>query len=201
MELGTGIFLSSLVLAGVFLFSITKDRWNWKNITKFTAIFAMSSLAIVTLIIYLQDITKSQKISFTTFKAPVKFAGVSLNESKSDVLFRLGKPEKTEIREGNEYLFYDSTRIKIENNLVTQVVFWGNKYNAPNIDGFNFYADLNELKSILGEPSDIQISKDQTRRIYNFKSNNIGVVMEKEEIISVAIFDGKKSSGLVFNEK
>jgi hypothetical protein len=31
VELGTGIFLASLVIGIVFLFHTTKDRWSWKN--------------------------------------------------------------------------------------------------------------------------------------------------------------------------
>jgi len=38
MELGTGIFLSSLVLAAVILYGITKDRWRWRSIIRGIAI-------------------------------------------------------------------------------------------------------------------------------------------------------------------
>jgi len=32
MTLGLGIFLSSLFLGVIYLFVVTKDRWNWKKI-------------------------------------------------------------------------------------------------------------------------------------------------------------------------
>jgi ABC-type nickel/cobalt efflux system permease component RcnA len=31
MDIGTAIFLSSLVFATVALYAITKDRWNWRH--------------------------------------------------------------------------------------------------------------------------------------------------------------------------
>lgn len=38
MTIGTGIFLSSLLLAIVILYGLTKDRWAWRRIVKQTAL-------------------------------------------------------------------------------------------------------------------------------------------------------------------
>jgi len=38
METGTGIFLAGLVIGLVMLYGQTKDRWDWKKITKYAGI-------------------------------------------------------------------------------------------------------------------------------------------------------------------
>jgi hypothetical protein len=51
MSLGTGIFLSSLVLATVILYGITKDRWPWRRIVSHTArtlaLFALAAIVVM----------------------------------------------------------------------------------------------------------------------------------------------------------
>lgn len=32
MTLGTGLFLSALILSLVILYSVTRDRWNWRRL-------------------------------------------------------------------------------------------------------------------------------------------------------------------------
>ena len=41
MNLGTGIFLSTLVMAVIVLYGITKDRWNWRRFVKRAAFVCM----------------------------------------------------------------------------------------------------------------------------------------------------------------
>jgi hypothetical protein len=38
METGTGVFLAGLVIGLVMLYGQTKDRWDWKKITKYAGI-------------------------------------------------------------------------------------------------------------------------------------------------------------------
>lgn len=33
MDIGTGIFLSSLVIGFVLLYNANRDRWNWKKVS------------------------------------------------------------------------------------------------------------------------------------------------------------------------
>lgn len=47
MELGTGIFLSTLFLGTIALFIATKDRWNWKKILLWPTLIIISTSAII----------------------------------------------------------------------------------------------------------------------------------------------------------
>lgn len=84
MELGTGIFLSAVVLGVVAIFIATKDRWNWGKVAR-RAIFSIVALVLVVLggiyaYDWYQDRPTLQK----------EFRGVALGEKYQDVVFRHG---------------------------------------------------------------------------------------------------------------
>jgi uncharacterized protein YuzE len=56
MSLGTGIFLSALVFAFLYLYKITRDRWNWRRAARrtlvaFGAIIAVAALGTVGVVV------------------------------------------------------------------------------------------------------------------------------------------------------
>jgi hypothetical protein len=50
MELGTGIFLSTVVLAVLILYAITKDRWRWRRIVVCIVLILPAILVLIGLI-------------------------------------------------------------------------------------------------------------------------------------------------------
>jgi hypothetical protein len=89
MSLGLGIFLSSVVLAAVILYGITKDRWRWRRIAGRTAL-------ILTAIVVLTG-TISGGLYFwnhlpMTLVPQTEYAGLRLGISPDEVMYIKGYP-------------------------------------------------------------------------------------------------------------
>ncbi len=87
MDLGTGVFLSGFFLGFVWLYVVTKDRWNWSKVIKRTMVVAVSIAAIGGGGLYLYHLYSNR------LKAPLAMKGVNLGESLSELEFRFGKIE------------------------------------------------------------------------------------------------------------
>jgi hypothetical protein len=89
MDLGTGIFLSSIVLAVVILYGITKDRWHWRRIAKRAAFIFFGLIVIGTALgvgaYYWQQLP--QKIERQT-----AYAGLRLGMTQDEVMYVKGYP-------------------------------------------------------------------------------------------------------------
>jgi hypothetical protein len=89
MELGTGIFLSALVIAVVVLYSITEDRWKWRRFVKRTVFVCLALVLLVVLAgvgAYLY-----QQIP-TSVSRQTEYAGIRLGMSQDEVLYIKGYP-------------------------------------------------------------------------------------------------------------
>lgn len=53
MPLGTGLFLSALVLSLVILYAVTKDRWNWRRIALWSTIGPLTAVLVISAVVYL----------------------------------------------------------------------------------------------------------------------------------------------------
>ena len=87
MDIGTGIFLGSVIIGAALLFHATKDRWRWKRIFLWVFGSVAGLGGIVALSIYGTGIWEN--------RPPGKqdaFGDVKLGFSKDEVLFRKGKP-------------------------------------------------------------------------------------------------------------
>ena len=89
MSIGMGLFLSSLVLSIVILYSVTKDRWRWKVGVKrtffgFLAIILLSAAAWGGLYIW--------KLLPTTITRQDQYAGVRLGMTPDEVMYVKGYP-------------------------------------------------------------------------------------------------------------
>ncbi|MGD9769700.1 MAG: hypothetical protein AB7U62_18860, partial [Pseudolabrys sp.] len=89
MDLGTGIFLSSVVLAVVILYGITKDRWSWRRIVKRTALVLLCLVILGTVvgvgISYWPQIPQKPERQTT-------YAGLRLGMTQDEVLYGKGYP-------------------------------------------------------------------------------------------------------------
>jgi hypothetical protein len=61
MDIGTAIFLSSLMFAAVALYAITKDRWRWQVFAKVVAAIVIGTIAIFILIPVAQQLERGFK--------------------------------------------------------------------------------------------------------------------------------------------
>ena len=93
MSIGTGIFLSSLLLAIVILYGITKDRWAWRRIVKRTV------LALVGLI-FLGALAGAGFYAWeqipVRLQQQTKYANVRIGMSQDEVNYVKGYPPQVQ---------------------------------------------------------------------------------------------------------
>lgn len=89
MELGTGIFLSALVIAVVMLYSATKDRWKWRRLVKRTLLVILGLLLVGSAAgvstYYYQQIPSA-------VVQQTEYAGLRLGMTVDEVLYVKGEP-------------------------------------------------------------------------------------------------------------
>ena len=84
MSIGTGIFLSSLVIAMLLLFLRTRDRWNWKR-------FAIRSTAVLGAVFLVGGgLIYSYSLWQSRPKKQDEFWDVKLGDTEQDVIFKKG---------------------------------------------------------------------------------------------------------------
>jgi hypothetical protein len=100
MSIGTAIFLSSLVLATVILYGITKDRWRWRRIVARTALtlalFALATIVVLSAIAigryYYETSTKPLVPQTEPLVPQTEYAGLRLGMSPDEVMYIKGYP-------------------------------------------------------------------------------------------------------------
>ena len=120
MSIGFGIFLGLFFCGLIYLYTQTKDRWNWAKGCK--SVFVVMGVLISLGLIFIGGIYLYgyyQEIP----KVITEFKGVKLGESLSDVTFKLGNPEKVK----NEWYKYSSPDrgVEIQDGKVSFITyFW-----------------------------------------------------------------------------
>jgi hypothetical protein len=90
MSLGLGIFLSTLLVVVVYLYRITRDRWNWRKIGKRTLFAFVALIAMISAAIYG---AQNWDHYFPTPVPPqTAYAGLHLGTSMKEVLYIKGHP-------------------------------------------------------------------------------------------------------------
>jgi hypothetical protein len=199
MELGTGIFLSSLVLSIVLLYGFTKDRVRWGRFFKYAGI------ALAVLIIPI----------FSTFwileawrqrRQPLaEISGISLGDRDQDLLFRIGEPEYTcrstdgknvkrifRQDESGRALFVISDADKI----VQRLQIKGDRFDRAKNARVTEWDDETSLIEKWGTPDEMFTSGDFLRH-YVYKRYNLIIELFKNRVQSVTIFN---SAGEFYQE-
>src|SRR5437870_4308170 len=89
MSLGLGIFLSSLVLAVVMLYGLTRDRWSWRGIFKRTALAVLALVLITAAIIGGVELWNRLPATVTP---QTEYAGLRIGMTPDDVMYIKGYP-------------------------------------------------------------------------------------------------------------
>jgi hypothetical protein len=90
MDLGTGIFLSTALLAVVLLYYFTKDRWRWRKLIVRTLFFGLiligGSVAVIALVHYWDELFPVQ------LGRQTQYAGLKLGMNPQEVMYVKGYP-------------------------------------------------------------------------------------------------------------
>lgn len=191
MELGTGIFLSAILISFVLLFRATKDRWNWKKIFGYPAILMLVA-----------GVGGGGWWYYTEMipKPSTSAKDVELGTTYSDVIFKKGKPTNEEVDEdGEKKLEYPGLQVMINTEgVVENIWIWGD--NCWDFSGNNFSACSGgkELLERFGPPDEVENSEDLTTRLYTFNRYNFKVGVTKDEVVMAAVFNPDTSRGFGF---
>lgn len=191
MEIGTGIFLASVVLGSVALFIATKDRWNWKKITVRTLLSLVALGVLVPGGFYLRERLERRP------SAEVSLWGLRLAQSKDDVRFLKGEPRHVwGASEGapERWLYRDASQsgwygVGFQDGLVTHVFYDGDRLYAPNLQGVSAYDDLTDITDHLGQPEKLKASEDGLRRFLLYPKWRTWFVVTGAGIVTRGIYD------------
>ena len=93
MDTGTGLFLGLVFCGTIFLYSQTKDRWNWSKLIKIGKWLAITLIALTIISIVYIYINNKQEKAQNIWESPKitnELLGIKLNDSFKDVQFKFG---------------------------------------------------------------------------------------------------------------
>jgi hypothetical protein len=213
VDLGTGIFLSSVVLAVVLLYGITKDRWSWRRIVKRTALVLLCTIVLGTVIgvgIY-QWQQLPQKPERQT-----SYAGLRLGMTQDEVTYVKGYPpfiliededkgfvqsvDATKLEKGkhvNDYqlwsyganehyinVIFNPTRTAVVN---ITCVSLKTRFDCPYLAGVQDGDSEQDVLRKLGTPTSSKIEGSTKEMTY--RDLNVRVRLTKERVYMLAVRD------------
>lgn len=189
MEIGTGIFSASIVVASVLLFGFTKDRWPWKRIIQ-RAILGFLLLITFCFLFYWGYAKYTERVVLKN-----EYLSIALGDKATDVKFKIGEPA----RKSNEiWMFNNSYNNNPESLIifgdsgVMAVLYVGNGTYENKISGLGIDSKYNELVEKLGNPSSVTTSIDDLERIMSFKDWNLVFKLRQNKVTAFGIYDPKQ---------
>lgn len=184
------IFFSVLILSLAWLYIHTKDQWSWKKIIKRIALFLLLSAALI----------GGGLWAYLWFDAQPKIQktldNITLGESKSDVIFKLGKPtfeDKKEDEENLSYLF--KYKITLNQNKVHKIFFMCHDRCYSRLNGIGCNDTSKDIKNMYGniESSDKFLENGEIIRSIKIKKYNVEYLLEKDKVTALIVSDFTKN--------
>lgn len=225
MSLGFGLFLSSILFAIVFLFNITKDRWNWKKIVKISAASTVMIAVIIAGGISIEEWNASKnrrKVNGIDVNDIVviknEYMDIKLSHSRADVKFVRGGPNSEEEDEKDIWTYFGSFHdesnnvdidcklsIKFLNNKVHAIYYTGAHTSISPISNINIGSKYDDVISKFGEPSLVSESIDHLERALFFDHYNTFFKLERNEVAVLGLYNpilGRPNiENIIFREK
>jgi hypothetical protein len=193
MTIGTGIFLAACVASLTALLYATRQKWKWKWLVFYplAALLLLVGIGAGLFFGLERGYFGPKKIGRET-----SYAGVSLGQTKADVLFALGKPERIGDGPAGTFL-YDSG----PNHWPLLVSFddservdgaWSVQFDRPSswpieLKTLNRDTDLESATRILGKPDQTVEYDGGIRRAFYFSAHNIRLDYEKGNLTGIGI--------------
>jgi hypothetical protein len=221
MELGTGIFLASLVIGFVMLYGQTKDRWNWKKIVwrGLGAPIVIGVIGVGSWLGYIQYEDSKWQILDKTDPTPIhEYDGIKLGMKEDTIIFLKGEPdyigpENAEIKTISEYrnqyegsvaekysseitIFYDGARE------VAGILCWSQReYGCAPLGGIRLGSPVNQVFKLLGKPTNLKLSDNKKSLSVDYENLNISFDFYQGKVNSLGIFTNKKGEIIPLSEK
>jgi len=198
MTLGTGIFLSTILVSIIVLFGMTKDRWNWKRIIirsvggllLFTAITAGGFWAVI---------TYNERPVVAT-----ELEGIKLTHTKDDVIFLKGAPDKRLDKENDNIWTYKTSKkyssdeshtvvVKFEDDSVSEVYYLsGCILGCTRLSDIGVGRSYERVVEKFGEPTHTSTHKNKLSKVVSYKKYNVFFELEKNQVTTYGIFKGNR---------
>ncbi len=205
MQTGTALFFGLLLVAIVILYHSTKDRWNWKKMAKKSLLIPIGLIGLG-LLIWLYN-TVEEKIE-NRAKKQTELQDILLGDSKNDVIFKKGNPDKGSDQDSLKDLFiypsYNSFVIALFKEEKVSTIDYQCKSEDSykecpsyfSLNGISFKESFKDVEEKLGKPSSIKCShEDKTFRIYSYKKYQTEYAIDKDGVFSISIFDSNLTDG------
>jgi hypothetical protein len=185
MTIGTGIFLSTLLLVLTFIVNRTRSRWNVKK--SFIVIMAISALLFsVFITIYLiQERPQVQN----------ELWGVKLGDTIEEVSYLKGKANTVLGKDGHydSSFVYDSEKPKyvvsfVDNKVVSVQALFGKKHDYTKIQGVWSFGDEKSVEDKFGKPDESKLVADGSIRKYKYNKYHLVFLFKKTKIYSWGIY-------------
>ncbi|NWB32089.1 hypothetical protein [Pseudomonas gingeri] len=192
MSVGTGIFLSALLLSAVILFVATKDRWNWKRILKWGLLLPTTLAASLGIGLYIYDWQSDRPVS------QVNFNNIPITATPADVKFLKGEPTS---KEGDNRWLYNANHepeasnpakyiVKFKDNHIHYIMYFSGEsiHYHPYLLGFSDGSSYEDVQTKLGTPSHTSQSYDELNRIISYDKLNVFFSFREGRVYAYGIY-------------
>jgi len=195
MALGTGIFMSALLLAVVFLFHTTKDRWNWRKIFKFVFVWPL------VVVIGLSAIGGGGYYLYGEYedrpRVQTGLWGLELGMSKNDVLFAKGDPKEITTPDESKDSWYETLMeyeqhsdsryyIFLIDEKVVRIAYWGDVWK-PSVNGLEVGDSIEGMVEQLGKSASYWEYSEGKSRQFKYPEYNSVYWAAKGKIVGVGV--------------
>jgi len=187
VDLGTGVFLGLTVVALVWLYVATRDRWKWRRVIGWSLGLAL-----------LPVVGFAGWLGYQTYidakpRRETSMWDLSPGMAASDVIFRKGEPsekaESTWYYKGSDY---EPTHVvSFADDRVKWIVALSptDLGSLPTVQGISSYSSLEDIEKRFGKAESISVSADHTRRVLTYSSFGLVFWMKKNRVQALGVID------------
>lgn len=192
MSVGAGIFWGCVFISLVFLFIKTKQSWNWKKITLWTAAILIGVPMLSFAYISIADYFSNRP------KLITQLDGISLNDRLRDVVFKKGEFQPSPDLNDKRLLFNSdqSIRLEIEDNTVVGIAhFCKESFDMTRVNGIYCGATGDQIIENFGKkvrhlcaPANDDVGKfANLLRAYDVPQYGVRYLLLQNEVIAILI--------------
>ena len=192
MTIGSGIFLSTILLSLVTIFVVTKDLWNWRRIAKWGLALPLAGALIIGAGVNLYEHLYERWEERLT--AQTSFGRIALNAKKADVKFSRGEPTSTagldawiynagtELAEPGAAKYF----VRFREGRIRFVLYTANDAQIvhPQLMGFTIGTPHERVIEKLGQPSNVANSANDLDRMYSYQTYNVFFSFTQGKLVS-----------------
>lgn len=217
MTIGLGIFFGAAFLGLIYLYNITRDRWNWKKVSRWI-LGSAAGLIILLLLIFGCFFGYGQ--FHERAKKQTEYDGLKIGMTQTEVKYANGDPEnvyeepaldkkcnfcnyprviKIGVLPANKTIFdynwwsYDSGKYRIDvqfkNRKISSINCYSNGgfYNCPSILGLEDGSTESEIKAKFGPPSYEHIDPANGVKEITYQKYGVTFYLMKAKVYSMGV--------------